>query len=571
MRKRILYFTISALVAAALFMAGCEQTAGTNNGNSTSPVEIPAVPEKPELISGDSFLGVVWKKVVGAESYSVYYGESGDINKAQKWDGELTEEAETYSTLITGLDNGERYYVWVSASNASGESGYSDRAYEKPAASSFELPPLFFDYGRMIASYDNTDSVGTYTVPLGRTLVLTPAAAWKISAAAVYEWKVDDVVQSGPAVYGNGGEYFSFAPSAQKAYIVNVKITDGETVAEAVTEVSCVAAEGNYKREKRGASEAKARTCFGFMPAPGQFSLPPVGWSESVTAENITQTAQQYVGGTGVTWHFSLGAFGGYVITGFDHSVDNVPGEYSFSIKGNAFGTWGEPGVVWVSQDENGNGQADDTWYELKGSQTSQAGTIQRYAVTWFKPPQSTGISCIWKDNQGNTGTYPKGFRYLKDMKYFTLVGTKIGSGSDGWGYVDIVGPERFRISDAMQVDGSPVNLAYIDFVKVQCGSHDMAGIFGEISTETGEPYDLSIPNPALLIQGMAAGGGQYSYRFVNTSGYALTVTVEGQTFGLSTSGGEKTITLDKAEVYFDYYGGNVTFTRATGLVTFSM
>jgi hypothetical protein len=571
MRKQILYFITSALIVTVLLMAGCEQLAGTNNGNSTPPVEIPAVPEKPELISGDGFLGITWKKVPGAESYSVYYGESGDINKAQKWEGELTEQAETYSALITGLENEERYYVWVSASNAAGESGYSDRAYEKPVASSFELPPLFFDYGRMIASYDDPDAVGTYTVPSGRTLVLAPVAAWKTSEAAVYEWKVDDVVQSDPAVHGNGGEYFSFAPSAQKTYIVNVKITDGETVAEAVTEVSCAASEGTYKREKTKTSEAKARTCFSFMPAPGQFNLPPVGWSESITAENITQAAQQYVGGTGVTWHFSLGAFGGYLITGFDHSVDNVSGEYSFSIKGNAFGTWGEPGVVWVSQDENGNGEADDTWYELRGSQTSQAGTIQRYAVTWFKPPQGTGTSGIWKDNQGNTGTYPKGFRYLKDMKYFTLVGTKVGSGSEGWGYVDIVGPERFRISDAMQMDGSPANLAYIDFVKVQCASHEMAGIFGEISTETGEPFELSIPNPALLIQGTAVGNGQYTYRFVNTSGYALTVTVEGETFGLSTSGGEKTITLSSAQVYFDYYGGNVTFTRATGLVTFSM
>jgi hypothetical protein len=98
-----------------------------------------------------------------------------------------------------------------------------------------------------------------------------------------------------------------------------------------------------------------------------------------------------------------------------------------------------------------------------------------------------------------------------------------------------------------------------------------MAGIFGEISTETGVPFDLSIPNPALLIQGADLGGGQYSYRFVNTSGYALTITIEGQTFGLPSGGAEKTVTLDKAEVYFDYYGGNVTFTRAPGVVTFSM
>jgi microcystin-dependent protein len=84
-------------------------------------------------------------------------------------------------------------------------------------------------------------------------------------------------------------------------------------------------------------------------------------------------------------------------------------------------------------------------------------------------------------------------------------------------------------------------------------------------------PFDLNMPNPELLIQGADAGNGQYTYRFYNASGYLLTITVEGQTFELATNGGEHTVTLDKASVYFDYYGGNVTFTRAIGLVTFSM
>jgi hypothetical protein len=316
---------------------------------------------------------------------------------------------------------------------------------------------------------------------------------------------------------------------------------------------------------------AKALNCFDFIPAPGQFvgALPPVAFDPTATAETVTAAAQEAVTRAGVTWCFSLGAFGGYIITGFDHSVVNS-GDYDFSIKGNAFETWGEPGVVWVSQDENGNGEADDTWYELKGSQTGGSGTIQHYAVTWFRPQSGASTSGIWKDNRGNTGTYPKGFPHLKDMEYFTLTGTRIGSGSDGWGYVDIVGPERFRISDAMQMDGSPANLAYIDFVKVQCGFHEMVGMFGEISTETGVPFDLNMPNPNLLVQGTETGGGNYTYRFVNNSGYDLTVTLEGQTLALN-AGGDKTVTLGKTEIYFDYYGGNVTHTTAKGVVTFTM
>jgi hypothetical protein len=566
-RKQIVYFMTGVVITAALFMAACEQPVGKGNNNKL-PIEIPAAPEKPELIPGDGFLGVRWKKVPGAETYRVFYGASIQLDNAEEWEGELTEEAETYSTLIIGLTNMETYSVWIKASNSAGESDYSKRAAEKPKSTASEVPLFYFDYGRKIASYDDPDAAGTYTVPLGKTLILTPVTGWITSATAVYEWKVGDDIQS------ETGEYFSFMPGAQGEYTVHVKVTDGERVEEAVTKVSCEATEGTYKREvETGVSVGKALNCFDFMQAPGQFvGRYPVGlFSTDATTESVTAGAQSHVTDAGNGWIFSLGSFGGYLITGFDHSVDNSDGE-DFSVQGNAFGTWEEPGVVWVSQDENGNGEADDTWYELKGSQTGDASTVQRYAVTWFKAGIGAA-SGVWKDNQGNTGTYPNGFPYLKDMDYFTLVGTKIVAtlNAVGWGYVDIMGTGGFDISNAIHVDGSPADLAYIDFVKVQCGPHEMAGIFGEISTETGVPFDLHMPNPNLLIQGLDAGEGDYTYRFLNTSGYDLTILLGEQTLDLSRSNPDQTITLNAAFVYFDYYGGNVTFTRATGLVTFSM
>ena len=54
------------------------------------------------------------------------------------------------------------------------------------------------------------------------------------------------------------------------------------------------------------------------------------------------------------TPYLSLGAYGGYVVIGFDHSVENVPGEYDLILEGNAFAGSSEPGIVWVMQDENG-------------------------------------------------------------------------------------------------------------------------------------------------------------------------------------------------------------------------
>ena len=56
-------------------------------------------------------------------------------------------------------------------------------------------------------------------------------------------------------------------------------------------------------------------------------------------------------------------------------------------------------------------------------------------------------------------------------------------------------GPQcnRFRISDAMNVDGSQARLAYIDFIKVQTGVNSKAGGLGEVSTEVFGFIDRSL------------------------------------------------------------------------------
>lgn len=75
----------------------------------------------------------------------------------------------------------------------------------------------------------------------------------------------------------------------------------------------------------------------------------------------------------------SLGAFGGYLVVGFDHSIEN-DGGYNIGVSGNSFDGSSEPGIVWVMQDENGDGLPNDTWYELKGSEYGKPETTQDYA-----------------------------------------------------------------------------------------------------------------------------------------------------------------------------------------------
>jgi hypothetical protein len=303
----------------------------------------------------------------------------------------------------------------------------------------------------------------------------------------------------------------------------------GSYEAAAETKIRIVESEGAYRRQITGASKAQATRVFEFTPAPGQFisaagwGYPPVAIAPGRSEEEVANETEAYMLSDAICppelkGGISLGSWGGYVVTGFDHSIDNIPGSYSFYIKGNPLGEfWCEPGIVWVSQDENGNGKADDTWFELRGSETGREGTVQLYSVTYYKPDPVKG--CVWEDNRGESGAlvysfsgrlmgYP--YHTGSDSVTFTgsllpphlFISSLINHYSYPYGYVDNVNTTGhsedftiadFKISDAMQLDGTPAELAYIDFVKVQCAVFEWAGGLGEISTEMGLPVDYQM------------------------------------------------------------------------------
>jgi hypothetical protein len=67
-----------------------------------------------------------------------------------------------------------------------------------------------------------------------------------------------------------------------------------------------------------------------------------------------------------------------------------------------------------------------------------------------------------------------------------------------GGGYVDDLdadsaGASEFDIAKAVQVNGTPVTLQYIDFVKVQSAAQGWGPQTGEMSTELSAPLDLSL------------------------------------------------------------------------------
>lgn len=261
---------------------------------------------------------------------------------------------------------------------------------------------------------------------------------------------------------------------------------------------------------------------FEYTPAPGQFigDTKTGGFTgEERSAADAVAYAERRLAAKS---YVSLGGFGGYIVVGFDHSIDNNEG-YDFAVQGNSFDGSSEPGVVWVMRDENGNGQPDDTWYELAGSETGKTETIQNYAVTYYRPSEPMQ-PVQWTDNQGNSGEidYLKQF-HKQDYYYpawieadsYTLTGTmlkarnydKSGNGAMwvqpayDWGYADNYSEQDwlptykavncFDISRAVDNQGSSVELEYIDFVKVVTACNTKSGHLGENSTEVCDIYDL--------------------------------------------------------------------------------
>lgn len=240
-----------------------------------------------------------------------------------------------------------------------------------------------------------------------------------------------------------------------------------------------------------------------YKPAPGQFINVAPGNMES--ASGILNK------NTGLV---SLGAWGGYITLGFDHSIINYTGKDDFIIYGNPLAEFAEPGVVWVMQDENKNGLADDIWYEIKGSEYGKDGYIRDYQVTYYRP-STPNDDVVWKDNKGNEGVvkhnnfymqayYPE---WIKEDTY-TLSGTLlpntnidqsnpnyVKSMPFDWGYADnTVGGDKIDIDNAIDKDGKKVDLKAIDFVKIQTGILADIGRLGKLSTEVNAVEDLNMP-----------------------------------------------------------------------------
>ena len=261
-----------------------------------------------------------------------------------------------------------------------------------------------------------------------------------------------------------------------------------------------------YLRPKTEESSALVSKIIEYKPAPGQYINSTYGTLED---------AEKLIGSSTNT--LSLGGWGGYLIVGFDHTITNQADEKDFLVYGNAFNGLSEPGIVQVSFDTNGNGIADDEWFELAGSAHKNEETFTNYTMIYTNPgTEFTDVPWIDSENTVDAikvNTYHKQNYYplfIEEQEEVSFTGTRVfptistsGFASIAaleWGYTDNYDADYatykgnlMELDWAVDNSGNPVQLRGIDFIKVYTGAQANAGALGELSTEIRGIADFSM------------------------------------------------------------------------------
>lgn len=433
---------------------------------------------------------------------------TNDEDAVYQWCVNGKEKASTKDFVFSETQAGI-YKLDLTATN---EDGYDKLEFDVKVCAPEDMP--------FTAMFEKT----VYNISLGRTAFIRPY--WIENAFdATYTWFVNGVEVIDVPEFSNSRVAmaecakctFPYTPTTQGEHKVELKVKNKYMTLSFDFTVNACPPEGTYRRPSSGTVDCNK--VYEFTAAPGQFVNE--GYTVYTDAE-AAEYATQRMAGSG---YVSLGSWGGCVVVGFDHSIDN-DGDYNLQILGNAFKGSSEPGIVWVMQDENGDGKPNDTWYELKGSDYSSS--VQDYAVTYYRP-SAPHRPTAWTDNLGESGQVDYLGFHKQEYYYplwvtpnsYTIVGSRLkhktvetspgywANGEFDWGYVDnfsltdrltddentnagIMG-NHMKISHAVRHDGKPANLKYIDFIKVHTGLNIKAGWLGENSTEVFGVQDFNI------------------------------------------------------------------------------
>lgn len=285
-----------------------------------------------------------------------------------------------------------------------------------------------------------------------------------------------------------------------------------------------------------------------YLPSIGQFTNRLPAYAAGDTQEIMNQKVLASIGNNKRSM-ITLGGYGGYVVVGFDHTIQNIAGKRDFRVLGNAFygtlngaeGNSCEPGIIMVAYDKNKNGKPDqDEWFEIEGSahkdptaelwynRALAAGNdvnlYRDYQITFTRPsvePKTAAEKTKyihWQDNKGNSGYKVKNnfhsqpyYPQWHTSDQLTFKGTRLpenGIDESGkgtyfvlykfiYGYADnetnLKDESGIDIDWAINSKGQKVKLPGVDFIKIYTGVNQENGWLGENSTEITSVEDLHI------------------------------------------------------------------------------
>ncbi|MDE6498970.1 MAG: PKD domain-containing protein [Muribaculaceae bacterium] len=247
-----------------------------------------------------------------------------------------------------------------------------------------------------------------------------------------------------------------------------------------------------------------------YAPAPGQFvNILPEYSPGDTPGDMIEKAAASLNAGREI----SLGAWGGSVTIHLLAPVENIAGP-DLRVCGNAilsgmnaqgmpYGS-GEPGIVEVMRDENGNGLPDDIWYTLKGEAYDDAVDCS-VAYTLFDDSDDIEWTAAYGAENGmiphiaSFHAQPY-FPMWIDGRTITVAGKRLPDNGvynaatgrfdlyclSGYAdsFPDTDEQSALDIDNAVDGDGNAVKLSSIDFLRVTTGVLQVNGPLGECSTE---------------------------------------------------------------------------------------
>lgn len=348
-----------------------------------------------------------------------------------------------------------------------------------------------------------------------------------------------------------GGKTLEYMFSVAGTYELVLTVSQGELSFDYKFQIKVVSEESV---PLPGDATAYITKVLDFMPAVGQFTNTMPAYEVGDTQETMNRKVLEAIGNNN-RGLISLGGFGGYVVVGFDHTIENKKGLCDFRVLGNAFsaasgsesdrpqGGSCEPGVIMVAYDKNKNGMPDENeWYEIAGSAhqdpTQEAwyqlavdngndvNLYRDYEITYYRPNETMNAPLAspideyirWEDNQGRSGYKVKNTYHAQpyfpqwfDGEKLTFRGTCLpqnGIDESGEGNYYVLYKFRYGYADnevntgnaaaididwAVDADGQKVSLPGVDFIKVYTGINQENGWLGECSTEITSVEDLHL------------------------------------------------------------------------------